>query len=87
VGDHYERMANEKLRRVKAQVITARELEAGQVQVVEQKIAAMTQKEVLLERHVDPSILGGLIVRIDHLVLDGSLRGQLNRLRQELIEE
>jgi len=87
VGDHYERMANEKLRRVKAQVITARELEVGQVRAVEQKVAAMTQKEVLLERHVDPSILGGLIVRINHLVLDGSLRGQLNRLRQELIEE
>jgi F-type H+-transporting ATPase subunit delta len=87
VGDHYERMANEKLRRVKAQVITAMELEAGQVQAVEQKIAAMTQKEVLLERHVDPSILGGLIVRINHLVLDGSLRGQLSRLHQELIEE
>lgn len=87
VGDHYERMANEKLRRVKAQVITAMALEAGQYDAVEQKIATMTQKEVLLERHVDSSILGGLIVRINHLVLDGSLRGQLNRLRQELIEE
>jgi F-type H+-transporting ATPase subunit delta len=87
VGDHYERMANEKLRRVRAQVTTATALNPGQIDAVEQKIAAMTQKEVLLEQRVDPSILGGLIVRINHLVLDGSLRGQLHRLRQELIEE
>jgi F0F1-type ATP synthase delta subunit len=40
---------------------------------------------VLLETRFDPSILGGLVVRIDHVVLDGSLRGQLARLRQELI--
>ena len=80
-------MATEKLRRVKAQVTTATALDAGQVQAVEQKIAAMTQKDVLMERRVDPSILGGLIVRINHIVLDGSLRGQLNRLRQELVEE
>jgi F-type H+-transporting ATPase subunit delta len=87
ICDHYERMANEKLRRVKAQVTTATTLDAGQVQAVEQKIAVMTQKDVLMERRVDPSILGGLIVRINHVVLDGSLRGQLNRLRQELVEE
>jgi F-type H+-transporting ATPase subunit delta len=87
ICDHYERMANEKLRQVKAQVTTATALDEGQAQAVEQKIAAMTQKDVLMEKRVDPSILGGLVVRINHVVLDGSLRGQLNRLRQELIEE
>jgi F-type H+-transporting ATPase subunit delta len=87
ICDHYERMANEKLRQVKAQVTTATALDERQAQAVEQKIAAMTQKDVLMEKRVDPSILGGLVVRINHVVLDGSLRGQLNRLRQELIEE
>ena len=87
VCDHYERMANAQLRRVKAQVTTAMALAAAQVQAVQQKLATITEKEVLLERRVDPSILGGLIVRINHVVLDGSLRGQLHRLRQKLIEE
>jgi F-type H+-transporting ATPase subunit delta len=50
-----------------------------------QKLARMTQKDVMLETHVDPAILGGLVVRIDHVILDGSLQGQLTRLRQELI--
>jgi F-type H+-transporting ATPase subunit delta len=60
-------------------------LDDTQRQAVAEKLAQMTQKEVLLETHVDPSILGGLVVRIDHVVLDGSLQGQLMRLRQELV--
>ncbi len=81
---HYERMSNEQLGRINAQVTTAVELDAAQYEAIEQKVAAMTQKDVRLETHVDASILGGLIVRINYTVLDGSLRGQLNRLRQEL---
>ena len=45
----------------------------------------MTHKNVILETHVDPGILGGLVVRVNNVVLDGSLRGQLTQLRKELI--
>jgi F-type H+-transporting ATPase subunit delta len=81
----YEAMAQARLGRVTAQVTTAVALDAAQRQAVSQKLAQITQKEVLLETQVDPAILGGLVVRINHTVLDGSLRGQLARLRQELI--
>ena len=84
ICDHYERMANDKLGRLKAQVISAVELDPDQVQALEQKVSAATQQDVQLETQLDPSILGGVIVRIDHTVLDGSLRGRLERLRREL---
>ena len=80
ISTHYDRMANELLGRVTAQVITAVALDATQHQAVQEKIAQMTQKEVVLEARVDPEILGGLIVRVDNVVLDGSLQGQLTRL-------
>jgi F-type H+-transporting ATPase subunit delta len=82
---NYERMADEHLGRITAQVTTAVELDAEQYQAVREKVAAATQKDVQLETHVDPAILGGMIVRINHTVLDGSLQGQLRRLRQELV--
>ncbi len=81
----YERLANDHLGRITAQVTTAVELEADQYASIEQKVAAATQKTVILEKQVDPSILGGVIVKIDHTVLDGSLRGRLQRLRRELV--
>ncbi len=82
---HYERMANDKLGRITAQVITAVELDDDQYASIEQKVAAATQKTVVLEKEIDPSLLGGVIVKIDHTVLDGSLRGRMERLRRELV--
>jgi len=81
----YERMASDELRRVVAQVTTAVEMNAQQRQVVTQKIAAATQKDVQLEAHVDPALIGGLVVRVNNVILDGSVRGQLARMRKALI--
>jgi len=81
----YERMASDELRRVVAQVTTAVEMDAQQRQVVTQKIAAATQKDVQLEAHVDPTLIGGLVVRVNNVILDGSVRGQLTRMRKALI--
>lgn len=85
IAAHYERLANAYLGRMTAQVITAVELEDEQYASIEQKVAAVTQKTVTLEKQIDPSILGGVIVKIEHTVLDGSLRGRLQRLRRELV--
>lgn len=82
---HYDEMANALLGRVTAQVTTAVAMDEGQHQAVLEKVTRMTQKEVRLEAHVDPSILGGLIVRVGNNILDGSLQGQLTRLRKELV--
>ena len=84
ICDHYEYMANEHLGRITAKVTTAVALDADQRQALEQKVAAATQKDVQLETDVDADIIGGMIVRIDNTVLDGSLRGRLSRLRREL---
>ena len=82
---HYERMANEALHRIVAQVTTAVALDAQQRQAVAQKIAAATRKDVVLEAAVDPGILGGLVVRVDNVIVDGSVRGQLARMHKALI--
>jgi len=85
ICEYYERMANEELRRVVAQVTTAFELDVQQRQVVTDKIAAATHKDVTLETRVDPSILGGLVVRVNNVILDGSVRGQLARMHKAWI--
>ncbi|ETW98931.1 MAG: hypothetical protein ETSY1_16835 [Candidatus Entotheonella factor] len=85
IDARYERLANERLGRITAQVITAVEFDDDQYASIEQKVAAVTQKTVMLEKQIDPSILGGVIVKIDHTVLDGSLRGRMQRLRRELV--
>lgn len=85
ICEQYEQMANVRLRRVVAEVVSAVELDDAQQQALSDRLAHMTEQEVRLETRVDASILGGFVVRINHLILDGSLRGQLTRLRRQLI--
>jgi F-type H+-transporting ATPase subunit delta len=47
-------------------------------------VQVMTNKKVVLEDHVDPAILGGLVLRIGDKLLDGSTRTKLEGLREEL---
>ena len=82
---HYERMASEELHRIVAQVTTATTLDAQQRQLITAKVAAATHKDVVLEEQVDPAILGGLVVRFNNIILDGSLRGQLVRIHKALL--
>jgi F-type H+-transporting ATPase subunit delta len=42
------------------------------------------RRDVRLQSETDPSLLGGAILRADDLVIDGSLRGRLERLGAEL---
>lgn len=54
----------------------------------EEKIAAAMKKklnsEVRITAEVDSTLIAGVIIRYDDIVIDGSSRGQLNRLSQEL---
>ena len=43
------------------------------------------KKEISLEQNVDPALLAGAVVRVDDLVIDGSLREQLRKLESQLI--
>lgn len=48
---------------------------------------ALGSRQVVLEEIVDPAMLGGFIVDSDSVVLDGSLEGQLDRIRRRLASD
>ena len=77
--DIYRKSKNIKL----AQVTTSNGLDKD---LREQLISILTQQtgsEILLEEHVDKDILGGLIVKIEGVKFDDSVRKKINTLKQE----
>jgi len=80
----YQRLADERRGRVRAQVRSARGLEAPSVKKLREKLSAMTGREVLLEVEKDESLIGGLVCRVGGVVMDGSIRNQLKNLREAL---
>lgn len=75
------------LKIVRAEVTTAIALPDDRVRAIERSLAQATGKQVTVSTHVDPNILGGVVTRVGSVVYDGSLVRQLQRMKEELIEQ
>jgi F-type H+-transporting ATPase subunit delta len=69
--------------RMQVDVITSTGLSDASSAALAAKLSGIFKKDVRLNPSVDPSILGGLVVRVGDTVYDGSLDGQLKLLRKE----
>jgi F-type H+-transporting ATPase subunit delta len=69
---------------VEATVTTASGLGTADVEALRQRLETLTRKRVDLQQLVDPELLGGVSVRIGDHLIDGSVRGRLERLRTVL---
>ena len=77
-------LVDEARKHVTVVVRSARPLGEGMLNRLQERLAAQERKTITLRTEVDPALLGGLQVRLDHRVIDGSVRRQLDDLRQQL---
>jgi F-type H+-transporting ATPase subunit delta len=76
---------NQRLGFAEAEVTTSRELSADERSKLEADLAKVTSKRIRATYIKDPTILGGAIARVGSTVYDGSVRGQLEKIRQQLM--
>lgn len=72
---------------VEAEALSVQPLDDGQQRSLVDALRKLTGREIELTASVAPEILGGLVVRMDGKVYDGSVRGRLRALRQHLVGE
>jgi F-type H+-transporting ATPase subunit delta len=75
---------NRRLGISEVKITTARKLDDAGRAALETRIAALVQSRIAARFHEDPALIGGAIVRIGSTVYDGSVRGLLDRLEEEL---
>ena len=69
-----------------AEVTTTRELSADEKHALEAQIARLTGKQVQARYARDSRILGGAVIKVGSTIYDGSVKGQLQRLKAALSE-
>jgi len=84
VAEAYRRLLQQQLGIRQAEVVTARELTAEERTSLAGEIGKLAGALVEASYKLDPTILGGTIVRIGSTVYDGSVRGRLDRLKAAL---
>ncbi|NJL48333.1 MAG: F0F1 ATP synthase subunit delta [Leptolyngbyaceae cyanobacterium SM2_5_2] len=83
--EQYQVLLRELNQTVLADVTAATELSEEQASAIRERVVGLTgARNVELSVRVDPSLLGGLIVKVGSQVIDASLRGQLRRIGIQL---
>jgi F-type H+-transporting ATPase subunit delta len=84
IREEYERMADEASGLLTAEVISSTPLDDRRKDRLRRALSERTGREVKLDIHIDPDLIGGAIAKVGDLVFDGSLRTQLSQLSATL---
>jgi F-type H+-transporting ATPase subunit delta len=74
-------------RTVPAEVVTTTPISEASRQALAAALGRALEGTVTITARQDPSILGGVVAKVGGVVYDGSVAGQLGRLRQRLVAE
>lgn len=79
------RLADERAGVMRATVTSARPLSEPFCRQLTSELERLTRRKILLERQLDPSLMGGVVTRVGDNVIDGSLKGRLADLERQLL--
>lgn len=82
----YEELRAEAERVVKARVTSAEELPAGELDSIRAALKKRFGREIEIESAVDAALIGGAVIDAGDVVIDGSLKGKLQRLQAALAQ-
>jgi len=86
VAGSFDQMIKHAHGEVDVEVHSARQLDDAQLSQVGEKIGQAIGKKVLVEPHVDQSLIGGLRIRIGDKLIDASVRNKLKRIQDQLTQ-
>jgi F-type H+-transporting ATPase subunit delta len=84
VAREFRRLYDRREGIVEARVTSAAPLDDAETEALRGRLSAMTGGRIQMTFEVDPAILGGVVVRLGDRLIDGSVRGRLERLRSRL---
>ncbi|MBI5970481.1 MAG: ATP synthase F1 subunit delta [Deltaproteobacteria bacterium] len=82
----YGKLEDEAAGRLRAVVESPVELSGGILDVIKEKLRASAGKDVALAFRLRPELIGGLVINIENTVFDGSIRTQLELMKEKIIQ-
>lgn len=86
IRDQYARLWDEENRLLPVEVTSAVDLDDATVKSIGERIGQQTGQRVELTSRVDPSILGGIVLRVGNSILDASIKHRLDQLRKHVAQ-
>ena len=86
IAEQFKVEINDRLGFADAEVTSARELSAEERSAIEQKVSQASGKKIRARYRQDASLLGGVRVKVGSTIYDGSVRGELERMKAALAQ-
>lgn len=84
ISELFEKFKAQQQKFSNIKVLSAYELDSDVEKLLAEKLKSVLQNDVSLRTEVDQSLLGGVIIRSGDMVIDGSVKGRLNKLAEAL---
>jgi F-type H+-transporting ATPase subunit delta len=84
IVEAFEMLLDQRLGLVRAEIASAHDLDVAQRATLEAELSRIAKKKAKASYTIDPALIGGVVARVGSIVYDGSVRGQLDRLRVKL---
>ena len=84
VRRHFDVLYDRAHQRLPVEVTSAVQLDSAVIDELGRRIGQQTGQNVQVESHIDPDILGGIVLRVGNSILDASIRHRLEQLRREV---
>jgi F-type H+-transporting ATPase subunit delta len=84
IVEQFEKELDAQMGFAEAQISSARELADPEKRALEAQVAKITGKKVRARYGLDASLLGGAVVRVGSTIYDGSVKGQLSRIKEAI---
>jgi ATP synthase F1 delta subunit len=86
IRTRYEELWDHENQLLPVEVTSAVALDESTVRSIGERVGEQTGLKVELSSHVDPDILGGIVLRVGNFILDASIRNRLNQLRKQVAQ-
>jgi F-type H+-transporting ATPase subunit delta len=86
VRQQFERLWEQENQMLPVEITSAIALDQATTESLGRRIGERTKRKVRLAAHVDPDILGGIVLRVGNSILDASIRNRLEQLRRHVAQ-
>ncbi len=84
INEYYQKLVDEYKGIVRADVVSATPLSDEAVEKIRASLSNMTGKEIILDIKQDTALIGGVVTKVGDMVLDGSIKTQLENMKESL---
>ncbi len=85
INEAFKDMMDDVNKRLRVSLVSSDNMDDGSINKIKETLKQKYGKEIILDMTIDKSILGGIIIKVGDLIIDGSLAKDLNNIREQLL--